>query len=134
MITSHLVKKKPASKALYAIYSEVTKVKGIYYYMHTDGSGANCCITEADKYYSGLTIQAPTSLNVANGGLIDYEINENMNNMVTRVEFHKTTGEVDTTIGTSGTISLPDADMGRYGVIQEIVEIADRTIQMEQKP
>ena len=108
MIKSHLVKNKQISKVLNAIYSEVTKVNGVYYYMHTEGDGATITITEADKYFSGLTIQAPTSLKNADGNLIDYEINESMQNMITRIEFHKTTGEVYSEIGNGGTISLPD--------------------------
>lgn len=126
IINNHLVKAKPASKVLYAIYNEVTKVTGSWYYMHTLGDGATVTITEADKYYSGLTIQAPTSLNSpADGNLIDYEINESMQNMITRVEFHKTDGAVYDTIGQGGTISLTDENMGKYGVIQEIIEVSD---------
>ena len=125
-IKSHLVKGKPSYKVLYAIYSEVTKVTGLYYYMHTLGDGHTITITEADKYYSGLTIQPPTSLGYsADGNLIDYEINESMQNMITRFEFHKTTGEVDTDIGTGGIISLDADSMGKYGVIQETMEVSD---------
>jgi GH24 family phage-related lysozyme (muramidase)/cell wall-associated NlpC family hydrolase len=130
VIKSHLVKNKQISKVLYAIYSEVTKAtkvkgSGVYYYMHTEGDGATITITEADKYFSGITIQAPTSLKNADGNLIDYEIDESMANMITRIEFNKTTGEVHSEIGQGGTISLPDTDMHRYGVIQDTIEIAD---------
>lgn len=130
MIKSHLVKNKQISKVLYAIYSEVTKAtkvkgSGVYYYMHTEGDGATITITEADKYFSGLTIQAPTSLKNADGNLIDYEIDESMANMISRVEFYKNTGEVYSEVGQGGTISLPDKDMSRFGIIQDTIEIAD---------
>ncbi|NSB15826.1 XkdQ/YqbQ family protein [Clostridium beijerinckii] len=126
IIDSHLVKNKPASKVLYAIYSEVTKAKsGVYYYMHTEGDGSTLTITEADKYYSGLTIQAPTSKNSADGNLIDYEISESMQNMITTIEFHKSNGEVYREVGKDGTISLSDDDMGRFGTIQENIEVDD---------
>lgn len=126
IIDSHLVKNKPASKVLYAIYSEVTKAKsGVYYYMHTEGDGSTLTITEADKYYSGLTIQSPTSKNSADGNLIDYEISESMQNMITTIEFHKTNGEVYSEIGKGGAISLPEGDIKRYGTIQENIEVDD---------
>ena len=130
MIRSHLVKNKQISKVLYAIYSEVTKAtkvkgSGVYYYMHTEGEGATITITEADKYYSELTIQPPTSLKEANGNLINYEIDESMQNMITRVEFYKNTGEVYNEVGNGGTISLDNTNMSRYGIIQDTIETAD---------
>lgn len=130
IINSHLVKNKPASKVLYAIYSEVTKAtatnsnspKGVYYYMHTQGDGATLTITEADKYYSSLTIQSPTSLNSADGNLIEYEIDESMQNMITEVDFYKTTGEI---YDDSKTLQLSGNDMARFGVIVDTIEVAD---------
>ena len=122
MINSHLVKNKSIPKVLYAIYSEVTKVTGNYYYMHTQGDGSTLTITEADKYYSSLTIKSPTSLDNADGNLIDYEINESMQNMITRVDLYKTTGEE---YNSSKTLELPENDMKKYGVIVENIEVAD---------
>src|SRR5471030_309181 len=125
MITSHLVKDKPVAKVLNAIYSEVSKstksTNGVYYYMHTEGDGSTLTITEADKYFSGLTIQSPTSLKFADVNLIDYEIDGSMQNMITRVEFYKTTGE----IYDDKTVQLDEKNIGRYGIIQEGIEVAD---------
>lgn len=123
IIKSHLVKKKQASKVLNAIYNEVTKVNGVFYYLHTEGDGSTITITEADKYFSGLTIQPPTSLDKANGVLIDYEVNESMQNMITEVDFYKTTGEIYN--NGSNYISLDADNMKRYGIIHEDIEIAD---------
>ena len=129
MIKNHLVKKKPASKVLYAIYNEITKINGIYYYMHTLGDGVTITITEVDKYFSGLTIKPPTNgvngVNEIDGNLIDFEITKSMQNMISRVDFFKTTGEVFNTIGLGGTIELDDKNMGRYGIIIENVEVSD---------
>lgn len=130
MIDSHLVKNKPASKTLYAIYNEVTKAtatnsnspKGVYYYMHTQGDGATLTITEADKYYSSLTIQPPTSLNSADGNLIDYEINESMQNIISRIDFYNTSGDI---YDESKDLQLDDEGMRRFGCIIENIEVAD---------
>ena len=121
MIKSHLVKSKPASKVLYAIYSEVTKATGLYYYMHTKGDGGSITITEADKYYSGLTIQPPTSLDEVDGNLIDYEINESMQNMITEIDFFTSTGEEYN----GGSNSIGIEGKGRYGHIIDNIEVED---------
>lgn len=121
MIKSRLVKNKPAHKVLYAIYNEITKVTHVYYYLHTQGDGSTVTITEADKYYSGLTIQMPTSLDEVNGNLIDYEINESMQNMITQVDFFTSTGDKYN----DGTNSLKIESQGRFGNIIENVEVDD---------
>ncbi|NFI57537.1 hypothetical protein FDA48_14455 [Clostridium botulinum] len=123
LLNSHLVIDKPASKVLQAIYSEITKQTGVYYYMHQDEYGV-CTITEADKYYSNLTIKMPSSQNSADGNLIDYEINESMENMVTSVAIYNADGSkakygVDEHDEVVNTITLEDTDLNRFGNIQE---------------
>ncbi|NFN05151.1 hypothetical protein FDB50_10370 [Clostridium botulinum] len=123
LLNSHLVIDKPASKVLQAIYSEITKQTGVYYYMHQDEYGV-CTITEADKYYSNLTIKMPSSQNSADGNLIDYEINESMGNMVTSVAIYNADGSkakygVDEYDEVVNTITLEDTDLNRFGNIQE---------------
>ncbi|MBY7007852.1 C40 family peptidase [Clostridium botulinum] len=123
LLNSHLVIDKPASKVLQAIYSEITKQTGVYYYMHQDEYGV-CTITEADKYYSNLTIKMPSSPNSADGNLIDYEINESMENMVTSVAIYNADGSkakygVDEHDEVVNTITLEDTDLNRFGNIQE---------------
>ncbi|AIY81018.1 hypothetical protein FDB15_18130 [Clostridium botulinum] len=123
LLNSHLVIDKPASKVLQAIYSEITKQTGVYYYMHQDEYGV-CTITEADKYYSNLTIKMPSSQNSADGNLIDYEINESMENMITSVAIYNADGSkakygVDEHDEVVNTITLEDTDLNRFGNIQE---------------
>ncbi|WP_252214401.1 NlpC/P60 family protein [Clostridium sp. VAP41] len=123
ILDSHLVVDKPAHKALQAIYSEITKQTGVYYYMHQDEYGV-CTITEADKYYSNLTIKMPSSPNSADGNLIDYEINESMENMITSVAIYNADGSkakygVDEHDEVVNTITLEDTDLNRFGNIQE---------------
>ncbi|NFG39396.1 XkdQ/YqbQ family protein [Clostridium botulinum] len=123
LLNSHLVIDKPASKVLQAIYSEITKQTGVYYYMHQDEYGV-CTITEADKYYSNLTIKMPSSQNSADGNLINYEINESMENMVTSVAIYNADGSkakygVDEHDEVVNTITLEDTDLNRFGNIQE---------------
>ena len=123
MLNSHLVKDKPVPKVLQAIYSEVTKQTGLYYYMHQASDGM-CTITEADKYYSGLTIQAPTNLNIADGNLIDYEINESMQNMVTRIALYNEDGSKalygkDENGEGINIAMLDNTDLSRWGIIQD---------------
>lgn len=125
MIGSHLVKDKPASKVIYAIYNYITKIKSnVYYYMHASNYGAKIGVTECDKYFSGITIKpaATNSTGAIEGNLIDYQIDNSMQNMVTRVDFFKTTGEPATDLGIGGTIQIPT---GRYGTIIENIEVSD---------
>jgi len=125
MIGTHLVKDKPASKVIYAIYNYITKTKkNVYYYMHATNDGATISVTECDKYFSGLTIKpASTDLNgEIEGNLIDYQVDNSMQNMVTEVDFFKTTGEQYTNIGTDGILQI---QTGRYGSIIENVEVDD---------
>lgn len=131
MLNSHLVKDKPVPKVLQAIYSEVTKQTGVYYYMHQADNGM-CVITEADKYYSGLTIQAPTSLKSADGNLIDYEISESMQNMVTRIALYNEDGSKalygkDEDGDGVNIVMLDDTDLSRWGIIQDSMTMDSET-------
>lgn len=127
ILNNYLVKDKPASKVLNAIYNEVTKRTGLYYYLHQDEKGF-CTITELDKYYSNLTIQAPTNKNAANGNLIDFEIIESMENMVTSVAIYTADGrraeqngqDFEANIG-ENIITLDNFEQTRYGYIQESI-------------
>lgn len=123
ILDSHLVVDKPAHKVLQAIYNEITKKTGVYYYLHQDKDGVNI-ITEADKYYSNLTIKMPSSKNSADGNLIDYEINETMENMITSVAIYNADGSkgkygIDEHDQVVNTITLEDTDLSRFGNIQE---------------
>lgn len=128
MIGSHLVKDKPVSKALMAIYSEVTKAtNGTYYYMHMDEYKC-ITITEADRYYSGLTIKPPSNKNYVDGNLIDYEINESMQNMITQVAIYNEDGSKTKVIENQSdseeiwnVIELQEAQKSRWGTIQESI-------------
>ncbi len=126
ILNSHLVIDKPVPKVLQAIYSEITKQTGVYYYMHQDEYGV-CTITEADKYYSNLTIKMPSSKNSADGNLIDYEINESIQNMVTRVGIYKEDGSKAEVYGTDDNgkgeniVTLDNTDLKRFGIIQESI-------------
>ena len=126
ILKSHLVKNKAADKVLYAIYSDVTNKTGVGYYMHTKADGCTIVITEVDKYFSGMTIQPPssnTNSQEIDGNLIDYEITNSMQNMITRVKFYDSTGEVKSNLGTNGEIEIDSTGIKRYGIIQETVEI-----------
>ncbi|WP_252254468.1 NlpC/P60 family protein [Clostridium sp. ZBS12] len=124
ILDSHLVVDKPVHKVLQAIYSEITKQTGVYYYMHQDEYGV-CTITEADKYYSNLTIKIPSSKNSADGNLIDYEINESMQNMITRIGIYNEDGSKAEIYGTDengrgeNIVTLDNTDFNRFGIIQE---------------
>ena len=131
MLGNHLVIDKPVSKVLYAIYSEITQKTGLYYYMHMNEYGL-IEITEADKYYSHLSI-TKSSYDSANGNLIDYEINRSIQNMVTQVRLYNEDGSplgiegVESSIDTDGnTVNVlysENAKSGRYGTIQETVTV-----------
>lgn len=128
IIKNHLVKNKPASKVLYAICSEATKIKqGVYYYLHMLGDGLMVTITEADKYYSGLTIQPAwdNANGKIEGNLIDYQLTSSMQDMITRVYFYKTDGSLVDTLGEGGNICLDNNSMLTYGTIAENVEVDD---------
>ncbi len=94
--------------------------------MHQDEYGV-CTITEADKYYSNLTIKMPSSKNSADGNLIDYEINESIQNMVTRVGIYKEDGSKAEVYGTDDNgkgeniVTLDNTDLKRFGIIQESI-------------
>ncbi|MGE5627834.1 MAG: glycoside hydrolase family protein [Solirubrobacterales bacterium] len=129
ILESHLVKDKPAHKVLSAIYNEVTKssTSGVYYYMHQDDTG-QITITQVDKYFSGITIQAPTNMDTADGNLIDFEITESMANMVNRVAVSYDDGsEVQINNANDGTaknlVTMNDTDFKRFGRIQESLTV-----------
>ena len=129
ILNNHLVKDKPVSKVLKAIYSEVTKQTGLFYYIHQEPSG-NCTITECDRFYSSLTIQAPSGKSSANGNLIDFEINESMENMVTQVAIYSSDGSMLDPNGDAGLIGqnivrLDGFDYNRYGIVQESLTLED---------
>lgn len=108
MIDEHLVKQKPASKVLSAIYSDITKKTGLYYYIHQRPEDGCVIITEADKYYSGMTIQQ-SSQNVIDGNLISYSINKSMTNLVTEVRLFDDKGRELSVTGNSN-INYEDSD------------------------
>ncbi|NFO86442.1 hypothetical protein FDC58_10730 [Clostridium botulinum] len=125
ILNSHLVKDKPVPKVLNAIYNEITKKIGVYYYLHLNEDGI-FTITEADKYFSGMTIKMSSSKNSADGNLIDYEVNESMQNMITRVALYNEDGSkakygVDEHDEVVNTISLEETDLSRWGIIQEMI-------------
>lgn len=134
MLDTHLVENKPANKVLSAIYSDVHKKTLLYYYMHTSGDGKTVVITEADKYYSGLTIKMSDAY-VANGNLIDFKIHTSMENMITQIRVYKEDAkpvdvaqcnwdESELDIYDKNKI-IKDRDIFRYGVIQEIIKMTD---------
>ena len=100
MIDNHLVKQKPATKVLSAIYSDITNNTGLYYYIHQRPEDGCVIITEADKYYSGMTIQQ-SSADKVDGNLISYSINKNMNNLVTEVRLFDNQGRELSVTGNS---------------------------------
>uniref|UniRef100_UPI00207A88DD NlpC/P60 family protein n=2 Tax=Clostridium TaxID=1485 RepID=UPI00207A88DD len=66
----------------------------------------------------------PSSQNSADGNLIDYEINESMENMITSVAIYNADGSkakygVDEHDEVVNTITLEDTDLNRFGNIQE---------------
>lgn len=97
MVGSHLIKNKSTKDVLQAILSSATKITGKYYYIHMSYYSGLLQITEADKYYSGLTIQQSTGTDIADGNLIDYTIERSMQNMINTVKIYDNNfNEVDT--------------------------------------
>jgi flagellum-specific peptidoglycan hydrolase FlgJ len=135
MLDTHLIEDKPANKVLYAIYSDVHKKTGLYYYMHTNGDGKKVVITEADRYYSGLTIEM-SDCDVANGNLINLTTHASMENMVTQIRVYGEDGkpaniyssgddDSDSNNSDDNRIAKENGDIYRYGVIQEIIKMTD---------
>ena len=110
-IGNHLIKNQPANKVLMAICSEITKLKGIYYYIHMNQNG-RVVISECDKYYSGITIQK-SSATVVDGNLISYTISKSMQNMVNQIKLYSPEYELLDTFNTIG------FNRRQFGIIQD---------------
>jgi cell wall-associated NlpC family hydrolase len=134
VLKNHFVKDKPAHKVLYTICSEATKNTGVYYYMHMTPEGL-VTITEADKYYSKLAIKYPTTTirSSVDGNLIDCEITESMQNMITQIAVFDEKGEkvkmyADDDKGDTVNTVNGNIDTNRFGIIQDTMEMtADDT-------
>ena len=153
-IGNHLIKNQPANKVLMAICGEITKSKGIYYYIHMNQNG-RVVISECDKYYSGVTIQKSNG-NVVDGNLISYSISKSMQNMVNQIKLYSPEYKVLDTFNTIGfnrrqfgiiqdTEMLDDDEDEEYdsdsednysttGIFSETVERIKRRLEKEGKP
>ncbi|WP_294376887.1 NlpC/P60 family protein [uncultured Clostridium sp.] len=89
MIDTHLIENVEANKVLSAIYSDVRKKTGVYYYMHTSTDGEKVIITESDRYYTGLSLTLCSSLKKADGNILDWHKEDSMENMITRYRVYK---------------------------------------------
>ncbi|MEX0085164.1 peptidoglycan amidohydrolase family protein [Clostridium butyricum] len=121
-IGKHRIKNKPAKDVLLAIMSDVTRMTGIYYYLHMDFRG-RVVITECDKYYSGLTIQQ-SSEDVADGNLIDYTVTRSMQDMVNRVIIYDSEYKELVPLYPENTLSARETNKNRYGIIQDTVVLS----------
>lgn len=147
MIEDHLVKDKPASQVLSAIYSDVTAKSGVYYYINQRPEDGVITITEADRYASGLVI-SQSSRNKADGNLISYKIHKSMSDMITAVAVYDEEGSplditssvetkedennenTNTSIITEKNIISSEAQKdGRYGtIISNIIASSDEDV------
>lgn len=118
-IGKHRIKNKPAKDVLLAIMSDVTRMTGVYYYLHMDSRG-HVVITECDKYYSGLTIQQ-SSDNLADGNLIDYTVTRSMQDMVNRVSIYDSEYNYIDDLYPENTLDAREISKKRYGIIQDTV-------------
>ena len=100
-----------------AICGEITKLKGIYYYIHMNQNG-RVVISECDKYYSGITIQK-SSANIVDGNLISYTISKSMQNMVNQVKLYSPEYELLDTFNTIG------FNRRQFGIIQDTEMLDD---------
>ena len=116
-IGNHLIKNQPANKVMMAICGEVTKAKGIYYYIHMDQNG-RVVISECDKYYSGVTIQKSSAYAV-DGNLISYSISKSMQNMVNQIKLYSPEYKVLDTFNTIG------FNRRQFGIIQDTEMLDD---------
>lgn len=121
-IGNHRIKNKPAKDVLLAIMSDVTRMTGVYYYIHMDFRG-HVVITECDKYYSGLTIQQSSS-DVADGNLIDYTVTRSMQDMVNRVIIYDSEYVELVPLYPENTLSAREVNKNRYGIIQDTVVLS----------
>ena len=87
MIGDHLIKNKSTQDVLKAILSSITKITGKYYYAHMSYYDGLVEVSEADRYFSGLTIQE-SSGDALDGNLIDYTITRSMQNMINKVQIY----------------------------------------------
>lgn len=126
-ISKHRIKNKPAKDVLMAIMSDITRVNGIYYYIHMTTTG-RIAISECDKYYSGLTIQKSSS-NVVDGNLINYTVNRSMQNVVNQYRVYDSNCK-EVLEKPLRPVGFDDNDKKRYGIIQETV-ILDKDEDLE---
>nr|DAR08792.1 MAG TPA: 43 kDa tail protein [Caudoviricetes sp.] len=126
-ISKHRIKNKPAKDVLMAIMSDITRVNGIYYYIHMTTTG-RIAISECDKYYSGLTIQKSSS-NVVDGNLIDYSVNRSMQNVVNQYRVYDSNCK-EVLEKPLRPVGFDDNDKKRYGIIQDTV-ILDKDEDLE---
>lgn len=117
-ISKHRIKNKPAKDVLMAIMSDITRVNGIYYYIHMTTTG-RIAISECDKYYSGLTIQKSSS-NVVDGNLINYTVNRSMQNVVNQYRVYDSNCK-EVLEKPLRPVGFDDNDKKRYGIIQDTV-------------
>ncbi|AGX43276.1 XkdQ/YqbQ family protein [Clostridium saccharobutylicum] len=130
VLKNHLVKDKPVHKVLYTIFSEATKNTGKYYYMHMNPEGL-ITVTEADKYYSKRAIKYHT-LNAygrIDGNVIDAEITESMQNMITQIAVFDEKGEkvkmyADDEKGDTVNMVSGNIDINRFGIIQDTMTMS----------
>ena len=126
-ISKHRIKNKPAKDVLMAIMSDITRVNGIYYYIHMTTTG-RVAISECDKYYSGLTIQKSSS-NVVDGNLINYTVNRSMQNVVNQYRVYDSNCK-EVLEKPLRPVGFDDNDKKRYGIIQDTV-ILDKDEDLE---
>lgn len=120
MIGSHVIKNKSTKDVLQAIMSSVTKITGKYYFIHMGYFDGIIYITEADKYFSGMTIQK-SSRGVIDGNLIDYTVTRSMQNMVNKVQIY------DENYNPIATESMGVVNLGKYGTIQDTIVLDSNT-------
>lgn len=121
-ISNHRIKNKPAKDVLLAIMSDVTRMTGIYYYIHMDFRG-RVVVTECDKYYSGLTIQQSNE-DVADGNLIDYTVTRSMQDMVNRVIIYDSEYAELVPLYPENVLDAIEVNKNRYGIIQDTVVLS----------
>ena len=120
MIGDHLIKNKSTQDVLKAILSSITKITGKYYYAHMSYYDGLVEVSEADRYFSGLTIQE-SSGDALDGNLIDYTITRSMQNMINKVQIY------DENYNPIETVNTSVKDWGRYGVIQDTIVLDSNT-------
>ncbi|MBE6071036.1 MAG: hypothetical protein E7208_03645 [Clostridium butyricum] len=136
ILDTHLIEDKPANQVLQAIFTDIFKKTKKHYYLHAGYTGRKIEITECDKWYSGLTIQL-SDKNKANGNIIDFKINNTIENMVNQIRIYGETGqpinmtdeqlstvvEAEMDIYNKNVIKLENDDIFRYGTLQNIIKM-----------